>query len=162
MDGQSKLASFETAILPHLDAAYDLARWLTRSDADAEDVVQEAYLRAFRFFSGFHGEDGRAWRGWSGKRNRFMRCFYTCLNKARNATLGSGPRLCLNSATQPATLQNNSAIGSFIGFAPATGNTVDSVRLRAFPCLMILICVFLPVLIFDLSIIFSDNRISHL
>ncbi len=61
MQGQNKLASFETAVLPHLDAAFNLARWLTRNDADAEDVVQEAYLRAFRFFGGFHGEDGRAW-----------------------------------------------------------------------------------------------------
>ncbi len=61
MQGQNKLGRFETAVLPHLDAAFNLARWLTRNDADAEDVVQEAYLRAFRFFSGFHGEDGRAW-----------------------------------------------------------------------------------------------------
>jgi RNA polymerase sigma-70 factor (ECF subfamily) len=56
-----KLARFEQAVLPHLDAAYNLARWLTRKDHDAEDVVQEAYLRAYQFFEGFHGGDGRAW-----------------------------------------------------------------------------------------------------
>jgi len=61
LQAQNKLGRFETAVLPHLDAAFNLARWLTRNDADAEDVVQEAYLRAFRFFGGFHGEDGRAW-----------------------------------------------------------------------------------------------------
>lgn len=53
--------SFEQTVMPHLDAAYNLARWLTRNDQDAEDVVQEAYLRAFRFFDGFRGGDGRAW-----------------------------------------------------------------------------------------------------
>jgi RNA polymerase sigma-70 factor, ECF subfamily len=53
--------TFEEAVLPHLDAAYNLARWLTRNDADAQDVVQEAFLRALRFFSGFRGEDARAW-----------------------------------------------------------------------------------------------------
>jgi len=58
---QNKLASFEEAVLPHLNAAYNLAHWLTRNDADAEDVVQEAYLRAFKFFGGFHGTDGRSW-----------------------------------------------------------------------------------------------------
>jgi RNA polymerase sigma-70 factor (ECF subfamily) len=56
-----ELARFELAILPHLDAAYNLARWLTRRDQDAEDVVQEASLRAFQFFDSFHGTNGRAW-----------------------------------------------------------------------------------------------------
>ena len=56
-----KLASFEDAVLPHVDAAHNLARWLTRNDSDADDVVQEAYLRAFKFFGGFHGADGRSW-----------------------------------------------------------------------------------------------------
>ena len=52
---------FEQVVLPHLDAAYNLARWLVRSPADAEDVVQEACLRALRFFDGFRGGDSRAW-----------------------------------------------------------------------------------------------------
>ena len=52
---------FEEITSPHLDAAYNLARWLTRNPHDAEDVVQEAYLRAFRFFGSFRGGDGKAW-----------------------------------------------------------------------------------------------------
>lgn len=48
-------------MLPHLDAAYNIARWLLRDDHNAQDVVQEAYLRAFRFFDSFHGEDARPW-----------------------------------------------------------------------------------------------------
>ena len=52
---------FEEAVLSHLDAAHNLARWLVRTPADAEDVVQEAYLRALRFFGGFRGGDSRAW-----------------------------------------------------------------------------------------------------
>jgi RNA polymerase sigma-70 factor (ECF subfamily) len=52
---------FETLVLPHLDAAFNLARWLLRSGADAEDASQEAMLRAYRFFNGFHGGDVRAW-----------------------------------------------------------------------------------------------------
>src|SRR5436305_7916850 len=55
------VASFEEALLPHLDAAHNLARWLLRNEQDAQDVVQEAYLRAFKSFSGFHGSNGRAW-----------------------------------------------------------------------------------------------------
>jgi RNA polymerase sigma-70 factor (ECF subfamily) len=53
--------NFEEAVMPHLDAAYNLARWLTRNEYDAQDMVQEAYLRALRFFGGFHGSDARAW-----------------------------------------------------------------------------------------------------
>jgi RNA polymerase sigma-70 factor (ECF subfamily) len=54
-------ARFEQIVLPHLDAAFNLARWMLRSGADAEDVAQEALLRAYRFFGGFHGGDARAW-----------------------------------------------------------------------------------------------------
>jgi RNA polymerase sigma factor (sigma-70 family) len=53
--------SFEAAVLPHLDAAYNLARWLTRDAASAEDVVQEAMLRALTYFAGFKGVNPRAW-----------------------------------------------------------------------------------------------------
>ena len=61
MGDQSKLTRFEQSVLPHLDAAYNLARWLTRNEHDAEDMAQESYLRAFKFFDGFHGTDARAW-----------------------------------------------------------------------------------------------------
>ncbi len=61
MNDRDRLARVEIALLPHLDAAYDLARWLVRNDHDAEDVVQEAYLRALRYVDGLRGDDGRAW-----------------------------------------------------------------------------------------------------
>ena len=52
---------FEEVVLPHLDAAYNYARWLTKNDADAEDVVQDAAVRALRFFSSLRNDDARAW-----------------------------------------------------------------------------------------------------
>jgi len=52
---------FERLVLPHLDAAHNLARWLSRASVDAEDIVQEAMLRAYRAFDGFRGEDAKPW-----------------------------------------------------------------------------------------------------
>src|SRR5262245_49292840 len=68
--------SFDEVVLPHLGAARRLARWLMRNEHDAEDALQEAALRAFRYFRTFSGGDGRAWflsivrntcRGWRGR-----------------------------------------------------------------------------------------------
>jgi RNA polymerase sigma-70 factor (ECF subfamily) len=60
-DDTDRVARFELVVLPHLSAAYNLARWMTRNASDAEDIAQEAMLRAFRFFDSFRGEDARVW-----------------------------------------------------------------------------------------------------
>jgi len=57
----SLIPVFEETVLPHLDAAYNLARWLTRNERDADDVVQESFLRALRHFKSFKGGDARPW-----------------------------------------------------------------------------------------------------
>jgi len=80
VEEQDKLARFDQSIMPHMDAAYNLARWLSNNDSDAQDVVQEAYLRAFKFFGGFRGGDSRAWL------LRIVRnAFYDWLKKNRGA-----------------------------------------------------------------------------
>ena len=61
MPEETRAVRFEQVVLPHLPAAYNLARWLVRNDQDAEDVVQEAYLRAFKFFDGYRGGESRSW-----------------------------------------------------------------------------------------------------
>lgn len=61
ISGDRGQARFEQVVLPQLDAAYNLARWLTRNGGDAEDVVQEACERALRYFSAFRGGDAKAW-----------------------------------------------------------------------------------------------------
>jgi RNA polymerase sigma-70 factor (ECF subfamily) len=57
----SRNRRFELLAMPHLDAAFNLARWLAGNTADAEDVVQDAYLRAFRYLDAFHGDNFRVW-----------------------------------------------------------------------------------------------------
>lgn len=61
MPEQDKRVRFERLVLPHLDAAYSLATWLVRDDAQAEEAVQEACLRAFRYFDSLRGDDARPW-----------------------------------------------------------------------------------------------------
>jgi RNA polymerase sigma-70 factor (ECF subfamily) len=61
VDDRERLKKFEQTVLPHLDAAYNLARWLAGNDHDAQDLAQEASLRAFKFFGGHRGENTRAW-----------------------------------------------------------------------------------------------------
>jgi RNA polymerase sigma-70 factor (ECF subfamily) len=61
VDERERLKAFEQILLPHLDAAYNLARWLAGNDHDAQDVAQEASLRAFKFFGSYRGENARAW-----------------------------------------------------------------------------------------------------
>ena len=78
MDESERSKLFEQTVLPHLDTAYNLARWLAGNDHDAQDVAQEASLRAFRFFGSFRGENARAWL-LSIVRNTF----YTWLRKNR-------------------------------------------------------------------------------
>lgn len=61
MSDEQTRRRFEMLALPHLDAAFNIARWLTRNDDDARDVVQDAFVRALRYFGGFRGDNARGW-----------------------------------------------------------------------------------------------------
>jgi len=61
LSDQSKVVRFEEIAVPHLGTAYNLARWLVHNEHDAEDLVQEAFMRAFKSFSGYYGGNVRAW-----------------------------------------------------------------------------------------------------
>lgn len=81
LETQEKIR-FEQQVLPHLDSAANLARWLVRNRADAEDVVQEAFLRAYRFYDRFRGGDVRAWL-----LQIVRNCCYTWLQRNRPSEL---------------------------------------------------------------------------
>lgn len=87
---------FELLALPHLDAAYNLARWLAGNPADAEDVVQDAYLRAYRYFDAFHGDNFRVWL-LSIVRNAFI----TWVKENRSGRMVFAPEIPLDDTEAP-------------------------------------------------------------
>ncbi len=103
MDEQDKQRRFEEMMMPHLDAAFNLARWLTRNEHDAQDVVQDAFLRAYKFFGGFHGGNSRAWL-----LSILRNTAYTWLQKNRKEDLGAafdeGLESIEDTASNPETL----------------------------------------------------------
>jgi RNA polymerase sigma factor (sigma-70 family) len=96
LTSQEKLCRFEETMSPHLKSAYNLARWLTRSHEDAEDVVQEAFLRAFSAFESFRGEEAKPWL-LTIVRNTSM----TLLKRNRNAGATIGLEETLGDPTEP-------------------------------------------------------------
>jgi len=108
-----KQALFEQTIMPHLNAAYNLARWMTRNGDDAEDLVQEAFLRAYRSFETFQGNDARAWL-LAVVRNT---CF-TWLKRKGQATVEFDEQIHGSDDETPSTesvLLNEAALGSLQG-----------------------------------------------
>jgi len=102
-----RLTRFEDIMLPHMAAAYNLARWLTRQDQDASDVTQEAMVRAFTFFKGYHGGDARSWL-LAIVRNT---C-YTWLRKNRSHEFTTSFDLDLHDAQDPAANPEQAAVQS--------------------------------------------------
>ena len=94
---------FEEAVLPHLDAAFNYARWLTRNDGEAEDVVQDACVRALRFFPSLQGDDARAWL-FAIVRNTWFSRVSRRTGRAESATLENATDDAPDSALDPEAL----------------------------------------------------------
>ena len=124
---KNESAQFEATILPHLDAAYNLARWLAGNENDARDMVQEASLRAFKFFGGFRGGDPRAWL------LKIVRnTVYTWLQRRR-----TGEQLfseAFSEETYYPTTQNTPALSSYFELMdkllPGFLNTLSTQKIR--------------------------------
>ena len=101
MSASDSQAQFEQVVVPHLDAAYNLARWLAGNDHDAEDIAQEASLRAFRFLNGFRGGNSRSWL-----LTIVRNTAYTWLKQNRPQTLVSVSEEEWHDIEDPAALKN--------------------------------------------------------
>lgn len=104
MTDMPKKELFQALVLAHLNSAFNLACWLTRSRQDAEDVVQEACMRAFRYFDAFHGDDGRAWL-LAIVRNTFYTWY--CENRKREDTMAFDEECHSHQEANPAERDDN-------------------------------------------------------
>jgi RNA polymerase sigma-70 factor (ECF subfamily) len=100
-----RLTQFEQLMMPHMAAAYNLARWLTRQEQDASDVTQEAMVRAFTFFKGYHGGDARAWL-----LTIVRNTCYTWLRKNRSHEFSTSFDLDLHDTEDPAASPEQVAV----------------------------------------------------
>ena len=123
MEERERLKAFEHMVLPHLDAAYNLARWLAGNDQDAQDVAQEASLRAFKFFGNFRGDNPRAWL-----LTIIRNTFHTWLRKNRPAEIVGeldGEALAVED-----TSMNADVLNSQLGDAEAVRSAIAALPLE--------------------------------
>jgi RNA polymerase sigma-70 factor (ECF subfamily) len=111
---------FEAQVLPHLDAAHNLARWLARSPADADDIVQEAILRAYRGFDGFRGGDAKPWL-----LAILRNCFFTTLAQTRPKMHVPLPEE--NASTDDAALMDESPDPEFAAIRADQSRKLDQI-----------------------------------
>src|ERR1700744_6501277 len=104
MSAADPQTQFEEVVMPHLDAAFNLARWLAGNDHDAEDIAQEASLRAYRFLSGFRGGNSRSWL-----LTIVRNTAYTWLKRNRPQAIVSIAEDELHEIEDPDTLKNHSS-----------------------------------------------------